>query len=71
MGQHGLTWVLLAPDGPNVGPMNFAIKGVTSVATTLANVCHSNSTEYSGCTESSDVSLYTTQMQTQVRMQYQ
>ena len=22
----GPTWVLLAPDGPHVGPMNFAIK---------------------------------------------
>ena len=24
----GPTWVLSAPDGPHVGPMNFAIRGV-------------------------------------------
>ena len=26
-GQHGPTWVLSAPDGPDVGPMNLAIRG--------------------------------------------
>ena len=27
----GPTWVLLAPDGPHVGPMNLAIRGVKDV----------------------------------------
>ena len=29
--QHGLTWVLSAPDGPHVGPMNLAIREVNHV----------------------------------------
>ena len=26
MGQHGAHWVLSAPDGPHIGPMNLAIR---------------------------------------------
>ena len=34
----GPTWVLSAPDGPHVGPMNLAIRGATeTIVTALAN----------------------------------
>ena len=34
----GPTWVLSAPDGPHVGPMNFAIR----VYIVIVNLCHSH-----------------------------
>ena len=37
----GPTWVLSAPDGPNVGPMNLAIRDITMIYT-----CHLKVKEY-------------------------
>ena len=37
----GPTWVLSAPDGPHVGPMNLAIRGVSNSSWRLGS-CHSH-----------------------------
>ena len=39
-GQHGPTWVLLAPDGPHVGPMNLAIKVIAYCTTEALTFVH-------------------------------
>ena len=38
----GPIWVLLAPDGPHVGPMNLDIKGVSFISHKKHNVAISN-----------------------------
>ena len=35
----GLIWVLSAPDGPHVGPMNIAIKDIITTETQLWSGC--------------------------------
>ena len=47
----GPTWVLSAPDGPHVGPMNFAIRGVlcskkSCVIGNWCNMIHYNKVQY-------------------------
>ena len=36
----GPTWVLSAPDGPHVGPMNLAIRGVASILYKMIGTSH-------------------------------
>ena len=36
----GLIWVLSAPDGPHVGPMNLAIRRIWYESATVSNDCH-------------------------------
>ena len=41
----GPTWVLSAPDGPHVGPMNFAIRGYKNSTAILYVSCYYDSFE--------------------------